>query len=759
MKRAVFAGVVILCGMQGLLAQTRVNGVLLPQEERFSAPARVPKYGELEQQLLEKIRSRAEGLRLDEALEDRTLVTAVLAWDTLHTAGTEHLDRLAAGHPKYAQFLGAFLSDAEWMTLYAGAGQVPKNTAVGIRVLADIWARDRRAADFRKFLNLATGVAAAWGAGPTASRLQFGETLDPGVGRCDPVWRYFFFKRSELDGLLHKGFSALRPWEIRFVAGNAWGDSSLAWTQKNINLHPECYGSACWAAPYCGHSEFGDTVQGPLFYVGFPHEMSEAERTVRHGGVCGALSTTGATAASAHGIPAYTCGQPGHCAYAFRLTRGAWSGGFGGPDGGPHNWIFPGPAPAMVRVMEAAFADDAQVDEFVRLRAAARVFAACSLPALSNQAWRRILKAMPLQVEAQWEFQKAAMAGGILSGDKKWSAYARHLLAAYRDHGFALLHVLAPIQKELLAEKRPEERIEWFMQIQEALCRVPPSWSNSMKESLSGALSLIEGGEEDEERFMTELLKLHQRAGNEQTFGQAIEWVAETTIAKGQSARFARVLVALATSGELRNVDEKKKQALQSIYGKAVVAAEKARSLTAFAALAELVSHLNLDEGYDPKKTLTLPAGQRLVSEHGLLIPSSTSSWDRPCAHAKVLRDADGAFHTDSEAAPYVMVELPKSEPVATVMIVKNSGNEGRSKRLRVSRSLDGQTWFPLAENSDTPAVWSIPLLPPESIRWVKVEQLNDEKSVMHLRNILLFAREAGEASVQDQEAEDDDQE
>ena len=80
MKRAVFAGVVILCGMQGLWAQTRVNGVLLPQEERFSASARVPKYGELEQQLLEKIRSRAEGLRLDEALEDRTLVTAVLAW-------------------------------------------------------------------------------------------------------------------------------------------------------------------------------------------------------------------------------------------------------------------------------------------------------------------------------------------------------------------------------------------------------------------------------------------------------------------------------------------------------------------------------------------------------------------------------------------------------------------------------------------------------------------------------------------------------
>ena len=556
--------------------------------------------------------------------------------------------------------------------------------------------------------------------------------------------------------MLYPGFLRLRPWEIRFVAGNSWGDSSLAWAQKNINLHPACYGSACWAAPYCGYSEFGDTVQGPLFYVAFPHEMSEAERTVLHGGVCGALSHTGATAASAHGIPAYTCGQPGHCAYAFRLTRGAWSGGFGGPDGGPHNWIFPGAAPAMVRVMEAAFADDEQVESCVVLRAAARAFAACRMTALSNQAWRRILASMPLQVEAQWEFQRAAMSGGILSGDKKWSAYARHLLGAYRDHGFALLHVLAPIQEALLAEKGPEERIEWFMQVQEALCRAPASWANSMAESLAGALKLIEGGEADEERFMTELLKLHQRAGNEQTFGQAIEWVAKTTIEKGQSARFARILVALATSGELRNVDPQKRQTLQNIYGKAVVAAEKAHSLTAFAALSELLSHLKLDEGYDPKKTLTLPAGQRLVSEHGLLMPSSTSSWDRPCAHAKVLRDADGAFHTDSEETPFAVVELPKSEPVSTVMIVKNSGNEGRSAHLRVSRSIDGQTWFPLAENQKTPNVWAIPLLPAESMRWLKVEQIQEGKAVMHLRNILLFVREAGEPDLQDEEADDD---
>ena len=138
MRRTILAGLVIVGGVAGLFGQTRVNGVSLPQEERFPSTAAFPDGGELERLLLEKIAARAEGRRLDEVLEERATVTALLAWDTLHTAGATNLTRLAASHPKYAAFLKTFLADTEWMTLYAGAGREVRETAVGIRVLADI---------------------------------------------------------------------------------------------------------------------------------------------------------------------------------------------------------------------------------------------------------------------------------------------------------------------------------------------------------------------------------------------------------------------------------------------------------------------------------------------------------------------------------------------------------------------------------------------------------------------------------------------
>lgn len=104
--------------------------------------------------------------------------------------------------------------------------------------------------------------------------------------------------------------------------GNPWDDKSYEWSNEHVNLPWRRYTAACWAAPYTGHNFFGDTIQGPLFYVPWRDLNTTAENTQIIGGVCGGLSYFGTMAAQAHGIPAYPVGQPGHCAYAVRVKRG-----------------------------------------------------------------------------------------------------------------------------------------------------------------------------------------------------------------------------------------------------------------------------------------------------------------------------------------------------------------------------------------------------------------------------------------------------
>lgn len=254
--------------------------------------------------------------------------------------------------PQDAAFVKAFLQDPGWMELYLGAGLIPENSPTGIQILSDIWKADGKSPDFRTYQSLATGIASVFSTGPFAGKLKANSA------NCNPVRRYQIFKKLHQENKLHPGFIKLRPWEIRFVTGIHWDDKSYEWLNEHINLPWRRYTDACWAAPYTGNNFFGDTIQGPLFYVPWRDSSGEAENTRTIGGVCGGLSHFGTMAAQAHGIPAYPVGQPGHCAYAVRVKRGQWKGGFGGPDGGMHNHIFGSEAPTSYLLMEAVFADN-----------------------------------------------------------------------------------------------------------------------------------------------------------------------------------------------------------------------------------------------------------------------------------------------------------------------------------------------------------------------------------------------------------------
>lgn len=709
------------------------EGVLVPPEPKFGST--LFDAADVESRLVKAIESKMKGTPLKTLLKDRDFIARTLALDAIRTAGVTNLEALVKRDFKYAAFLKAFTQDVVFMRHYAGAGLVPSDTETGIRVMADIWAHDGKSADFDK--RLCAGIAAAWGAGPQSRRLQFNETLAVGDGdRCDPVWRYYYFRQAEREGRLHPNYPNLRAWEIRFLAGNSWDDETLWWLGRRINLPWDQYGNACWAAKYSGTSVFGATVQGPLFTVQAPVWMGAGEKTMLHGGVCGALSHVGAHAAAAHGIPAYTVGQPGHCAYAFRLERGKWLGGFGGPDGGPHNWLFPGTAPTMTRLMERAFRDDVLVDRGVVLQA----FWRAGVPGAIDY----LAKAWPHNYYLQREYLARLKADG-----KNLSDYAVSLLKAYDGYGFAFVETIRPFLSDIERGLQDGPRLDFWLNVHRAIADTPPSWAaKELPEILKAQVRTLD--EDLESDFLAKVFATYAGAVNDQAFGQLLEWAIDAYVANGRDEVFADAFRSIAENdGSSRPPTKRKKgvepkpldkRAARKTYAKAIVAAERAKSALAVNALTDLAEKQDLLDGCDKDLKLTLPAGERLVSDQGLLLLSTTSDWDHPVDHRNVLRNAPGQFHTDRETANWALVDLGRTLPVSTVMIVKNAGNEGRSKHMRVSRSVDGATFFPVDESEQTPRTWTVDVRNANA-RWIKVERLSDEADFFHLRNILVFTK------------------
>lgn len=151
-----------------------------------------------------------------------------------------------------------------------------------------------------------------------------------GASRMRKRFAYYF--SSYQAGKLNKLFDELQYWDTRIVTGHTYefGDErSLIWQRDNVNLPVEGYIGASGQLTYrllnvAGDSVFSAEYLAPLMkYTG--NAIAWAHREI--GGVCGACSKYGAYAALAHGIPAMTMGEPGHCAFTVRVGK-EWQKGY-----------------------------------------------------------------------------------------------------------------------------------------------------------------------------------------------------------------------------------------------------------------------------------------------------------------------------------------------------------------------------------------------------------------------------------------------
>lgn len=705
------------------------EGVRIPASRTFHDVKSVD-FVHLESELARSLEAcRAEPLA--KLVSNRARVVEALRLDAIRTAGAANLNALAAEAPLYAAFLEMFLDSTELMTLYAGAGLVPKDTAEGLRAMAKIWACEKPA-DFRRYASLAVGIGATWGTGPSLSARQYGETLT-GERRYDPVWRYFFYRQSWEAGRLHPNFIRLRPWEIRYLVGGQWDDGSLWWLQHRVNLPWDQYGSACWVARYTGMSPFGNSIQGPLFHISVPKEMAFSQGLVLVGGVCGGLSNTGAAAAAAHGLVSMTMGQPGHCAYGFRPERGKWIGGFGGPAGGPHNGIFPGCSPTANDVTEASFADDAHVDRCVILQAFAR--------AGFESARERLLKAWPLNANVQREEFERLRA--TKAPDAAFAARAKALMKPHARYGFAYLNVVEPDWDRILSGLGgPLLARAYRLRIHEMIAQTSPTWAEKNRFVAWVEKDVAAQPAEAQGDYLGRLFALYAAGANADAYGAILAWASENLLAKGREDEFVAALEK-SRAAQRGRADGKPDKDLRQTYAAAILAAEAAKSYRAIRLLTDIATGLGLSER-DPKAKAA-PAkpktGAGLLDEGAFLTLSTAArSWDAPIEHLGVLTPSGGRFHTEGDAPdPSVTVHLPTVRSVRELIITKTPSCGSRMKKLRVQVSTDGATFFTVAETDDMPHEWQVVLDRPARAKWVRVQRQGDDKNFLHLARVLVY--------------------
>ena len=658
---------------------------------------------------------------------------AMLA-ELIRCTGAEVMSELATNKKK-AAFLEAFCKDSAWLEFYLGGGLVPYQTPVGMDVLFRIWEEEKGKVSNKA---LAVALASLWGGGETSPQQPL---LNMNPKRFNPVWRYNFFLKQEREEKLHPNYPKLRPWELRFVvgiAGQDWDDQSFAWAAENINLPWDQYHAACWAATYTDPSKFGDTVQGGAYNMPYSNDMSDAETTHRNGGVCGALSHLGCFAAMAHGIPSTTVGQPGHCAYGYRIERGKWVGGFGGPDGGMHNQIFGHQAPTSYVLMETVFGDDKAVATAYRKSYAARALEACGDSAAAIKMWKSALEDSPLHPFFRKELHRLMKDADTQPGT--WYDYLMQTIPLYVENGFAAVNMTADLEQEIGA-MNDSQKIALYAALHTMIAGSQSSWAVKCTDVIKKqSATLSENVQED---FLAKVFSIHMNAGDGTVFGQVLEWAVAEFCGGEKEAVFSKAFAKAAEQAAGTGngaADEEKAKRMLAAYNKAIVAAEQSRSAPAFQSLI-LAAKKSGATATAPVELNTLPGMQGKPAKAALFRISTSAQWDAPTCHLDITTTNGGKCHTAKEEKPNFIVELPDRATVTGCIIRKMDGNEGRMRKATVYTSNDGATWMPKESTDDMPKEWEVHFPAGTTAKWVKVEFENKAPDFAHISHFVIFTR------------------
>lgn len=638
-------------------------------------------------------------------------------------AGSETIESMRAD-ASGLEFLSVLESDNQWLHMVLDSGPV-HNGDVVLGFLRDRWVDDPSLSETVVEQSMTTACALAMG-----------------MRELDPEWmhqRLDWFLAAWKDDRLNSGFGDLTTFERRFLARGLqrtrWTTAeALEYLQSQVCLPRAMYAKAAWRAPYRGHSAFGDTVQGPMYYMPFRDVFgSDAEMAIEVGGVCGSLSHVGAAAAIASGIPALTMGEPGHCAYAVHTTPHEWAPAYSLHwKRSIHTTMSRATWPSLV-LSQLAHDNVQQASEAGDLLRRARWFDTHDQVADADSAFRSACRANPYD-ESIWQARAAFGVRRDRPG-AWWTAVATELMAALMPDHPEPCWVL--LRKHVLPSMSPaRKRSTWFRWARLLSGWGPSQWN--IEAAFTWAWKHAVDGTSPE-AFLSDTLDAI--IDDPAIGGVFVVWAQDTIASDATLARwFEHSLLARVTEG-VASGEEGSDAVLRHMARRMLPLAADSHDLETFQRIGRAAASLSAPRTSLEDMNVEPFPGVLLSSGGALRIFKPGNRWDSPESHWGVLEERGGWFHTQTGEAPWFEIELPGFGELTGIVLDSRKGQPGPVKGVRVLVSQDGESWSQVGHTTTGKPIQRIDLQ--DSLPRARFVRFERDGKCLHYHRVLIYGRRA----------------
>jgi hypothetical protein len=543
--------------------------------------------------------------------------------------------------------------------------------------------------------------------------------------------RFEYYRDSHAAGLLNSCYAGLSTWERRFLArGCQWGflaeTQSLTFLRDTITWPRAQYTNACWQAPYRSFNCLGDTVQGPEYYRPFRGSFVAApQMVITVGGVCGALSNLGASAAMANGIPAATMGEPGHCAYTVKIDEETWQPAYSlSWKRSLHTSFYSASWPGLM-LTEACYSDEAAMAKSSDLARRAHAEEAAGDLDRAGWLWKQALKAHGLNFNL-WE-EWAAYGERTNQGPEWWNIFHDALLEGLGEHEeptWSLLsrHVYPRLLKGLDTPARHKLFMDWVRELKTwggGRWNIEGAWNWMLKELATD--------------HHAELVRsIGDEVLDSSDFGPPyVSWLLARY--SPESPEWDSILSGIVKASR---TGEEGHAALRQLARKTLPDAAERGDVRTFQAIGKAAARLSQPQSMEGLE----PFEGELLSEGGLLHVSGRGNrWDSPEHHWGVLGEYGGACHTGNGKS-FIAVRLEHHAKLAGIVIQnRKGGNMWRAGGSRVEISTDGKDWQQIGTLEGTKPIYRIDLTDKDhSATWVRIIK---DTNCLHLRRFLVYGQ------------------
>lgn len=499
---------------------------------------------------------------------------------------------------------------------------------------------------------------------------------------------------------------------------------NLRWIHDYANVPPaHHYGVCHQSMAYRLFNCFGASVHGRMYYQPWEHRWNTQELRYRVGGVCGAISKFGSQCAAAHGIRAYTAGQPGHCAFLlWDYSVDHWGLGNAVTSHTYPTFSFGGRGLAACEGNDRYYANPKRMDaEMLRLQGK----------------YEQSMKLVPGNWNAAFDWLEKLKAGG---SKEEWDKFAACLLETFAkepSRGWQLYMMYL----ETIKDKK--------VQVEEAKKGLLTFTENDHhtfeavyfdEVVLDPLFKILGGGDEAKWKLLS--AALDGQAQSKNYYPAVINWAAAKLMTGPENSKKFLKLVGASSIKHKRELD----------YKGMIITAAQSGDLIMYNQVYKLLD--KLAPQLAPKKAgKNYPESDYgdypLISCDGLMRISKTGGYDTPILYRNVLNAEEFAggngFHTDKDEAPYVEIMLKGEAEIAGLTIV-NSGNNGNNARqvpLEVSVSGGDGNWTKVWSTNEVKDVWNVKLPKlTQAAKFVRVGRTSGAKTeVFHLHKVLVYGR------------------